>query len=246
MQLKGVSKHYADQPVVDGVSFTLTRASRITLIGPNGAGKTTILRLLLGLEQPDTGSVELKPGLRIGYVPQHFSLPATLPLTVRWWLESVPQVTPLLVEEMAGELNIGSLLPRKLHRLSGGELQRVMLARALLHKPDLLVLDEPAQGIDINGQAELFRLIERASKERGTAVLMVSHDLHLVMSSTTEVLCLNHHVCCHGTPQQINDDPAFIALFGDEVSKRLAWYRHEHDHTHDMAGHVVEDGHHHG
>jgi zinc transport system ATP-binding protein len=226
------------------IDLEVRRARILTLIGPNGAGKTTLVRIALGLLAPTSGTLERAPGLRLGYMPQRLSLPQSMPLTVRRFMTlSHPDRTTL--EHSAREIGVSHLLDRPMQGLSGGETQRVLLARALLGKPDLLVLDEPVQGIDVNGQAEMYRLIKRLRDERGCAVMMVSHDLHLVMAATDEVLCINQHVCCSGHPDAVSRHPAYLDLFGAADAATLAVYTHHHDHIHDLNGNVVEgDGEH--
>lgn len=223
------------------VDFSIARNEIVTLIGPNGCGKTTLLRCLLGLVKADSGRIRRRRKLRIGYVPQKIHFEPNLPITVRYFLKmaSKAPVNPAEVVELTG---IGLLLGHQMRELSGGELQRVLLAQAIMEKPDLLVLDEPVQGVDFAGQAQLYRLIRNVSRERECAVLMVSHDLHLVMADTDRVLCLNGHICCSGTPQRVSRDPAFVKLFGEEVARQIAFYVHHHDHQHSMDGHIIKDG----
>ncbi len=233
--------------ILDRVSLNVERGRIVTLIGPNGAGKTTLVRILLGLLKPDAGRVTRKPGLRIGYMPQRLALSENLPLTVRRFLDLGCRKqceTDLL--GVVRQLEIGHLLESPLQRLSGGEHQRVLLARALLRRPDLLVLDEPVQGVDVTGQAALYGLITRIRGELDCGVLMISHDLHLVMATTDQVLCLNHHVCCSGHPESVSQHPAYLELFGTPASARLAVYTHHHDHTHDIHGDVRPPEHPHG
>lgn len=239
----GIRKRYGKLTVLSDVSLKALPGQIVTLIGPNGSGKTTLLRILLGLELPDNGTVHRRAGLRIGYMPQRIQMDRVMPVTVRWFL-SLYSSGGEAPGRVAEEVEAGHLLDASLHTLSGGELQRVMLARALLCRPELLVLDEPVQGVDISGQAALYALISRIRNRYGCAVLMVSHDLHLVMASTDEVICLNHHVCCAGHPQQVKADPAFAQLFGPLVAESLALYVHRHDHTHDLGGDVHGDGEH--
>jgi zinc transport system ATP-binding protein len=228
---EGLNKSFGNAHVIHNVSLNLQAGNIVTVIGPNGSGKTTLLKLLLGLETPDSGSITRAPGLRIGYMPQRLSVDPILPVTVEWFLKL--SANGHAIAAIADETGIADLLQCKLQSLSGGEMQRVLLARALLCQPDLLVLDEPAQGVDVNGQASLYDLISKVSKKHNTSVLMVSHDLHLVMSSTNHVICLNHHICCSGHPHSVQGDPAFIELFGSHVAKSLAVYTHHHDHSHD-------------
>ncbi len=208
----------------------------MTIIGPNGSGKTTLVRILLGLDTPDQGTITRKDRLRIGYVPQKLAIDPTLPLTTSWFLALTAKQADDVVE-VAREVGVEGILNQPLQALSGGELQRVLIARALLSKPELLVLDEPAQGVDVTGQAMLYALIARLKDTHNLSVLMVSHDLHLVMSATDHVICLNHHICCSGHPHSVRGDPAFAALFGQHVADSLAVYTHHHDHDHNHPHH---------
>jgi zinc transport system ATP-binding protein len=201
-------------------------------VGPNGAGKTTLLKVLLGLIAPDAGSVARRPNLRIGYVPQKLDLSPTLPLTAGRFLKLADAVSHADIAETLKRVGASKVEATPLQSLSGGELQRVLLARALLRKPELLVLDEPVRGVDLVGQADLYDLIAGLRSEMGLGVVLVSHDLHLVMRATDEVLCLNGHVCCHGHPEAVSVHPEFVALFGARVAETMALYPHHHDHRH--------------
>jgi len=229
-----LSKSYGRTRVVDHVSLRLHAGEILTIIGPNGSGKTTLLRLLLGLEDADSGSIRQVDKLKIGYLPQKMHIDPILPMSVDWFLRLYARQRDDIASVL-GEVEAGYLSAQAVQELSGGELQRVMLARALLSEPQLLVLDEPVQGVDVNGQARLYELIARVARKRGSAVLMVSHDLHLVMSATDEVICLNHHICCAGHPHKVSGDPAFSALFGDHAARALAVYTHHHNHQHDHS-----------
>ncbi len=230
--------------VLQGVDLTVRRGEIVTLIGPNGAGKTTLVRVVLGLVRPDRGRVALAPDLVIGYVPQRLHVDPVLPLDVRRFLTLGGAAGRERCQRALDEVGVSGLLDAALHELSGGELRRVVLARALLRDPDLLVLDEPVQGVDLGGQIELYELISRLRGQRACGVLMVSHDLHLVMAATDHVVCLNHHVCCAGRPETVSRDPEYITLFGPRAAEALALYSHAHDHRHDPHGNVVplEDG----
>ncbi len=230
--------HVGGRELIRHIDLEVLRRRILTVIGPNGAGKTTLVRLALGLLAPTAGTIQRAPGLRVGYMPQRLSLPESMPLRVRRFLALAHPNTASLLEN-ARQIGVSHLLDRPMQGLSGGETQRVLLTRALLGHPDLLVLDEPVQGIDVNGQAELYRLIVRLRDERGCAVMMVSHDLHLVMAATDEVLCINQHVCCSGHPDAVSQHPAYLDLFGAADAKTLAVYTHHHDHQHDMHGNVV-------
>ncbi|HZX17410.1 MAG TPA: zinc ABC transporter ATP-binding protein ZnuC [Pseudomonas sp.] len=240
IRLTGVGVTFAGQNVLQDVQLSVKPGEIVTLIGPNGAGKTTLVRAVLGLLKPDSGSVWRKPKLRVGYMPQKLHVDATLPLSVLRFLRLVPGVTRADVQAALSEVGAEQVIDSPLQSISGGELQRVLLARALLREPELLVLDEPVQGVDVAGQAELYRLITQLRDRHGCGVLMVSHDLHLVMSTTDQVVCLNRHVCCSGHPEQVSFDPAFVELFGEDA-KSLAVYTHHHDHEHDLHGAVVAE-----
>ena len=234
---RNVSLRIGDNHILDNVSFALAEGRITTLIGPNGAGKTSLIRILLGLQKPSAGEVSLAAGVNIGYMPQRLNIDRTLPLNVRGFLKLADRNLDNCREALQ-RVGVPQLLDSPFAHLSGGETQRILLARALLRKPRLLVLDEPVQGVDVNGQEILYRLIGNIRDQLGCAIFMVSHDLHLVMAATDEVLCLNHHLCCSGTPEKVSADPAYSELFG----VRTALYTHHHDHEHDLHGCV--DGEH--
>ena len=236
VRLDHVSKRFDGHVVLQQVDFTIERNRIITLIGPNGAGKTTLVKVVLGLLAPDEGLVQRRPDLRIGYMPQKLSLEPTMPLQVGRFLQFAEPDKKLCLDALA-RTGIPHLIDHPVQGLSGGETQRMLLARALLRKPDLLVLDEPVQGVDVSGQEDLYKLISSLRDELECAIFMVSHDLHLVMAATDEVICLNQHVCCSGSPQQVSVDPAFVELFGTKT----ALYTHHHDHHHDLNLEVVSD-----
>ena len=226
--LRGIAKTYGDRQILDSVNLTLIPEQILTLIGPNGAGKTTLVKVVLGLLAPDSGTVERAPELRIGYMPQRLNIDPTLPLRVKRFLQLAEPDTQRCARALA-ETGIPHLLDHPVQSLSGGETQRMLLARALLRQPNLLVLDEPVQGVDVAGQEALYQLIHQLRTRLGCGILMVSHDLHLVMAATDQVVCLNRHICCQGSPQQVSVNPAFVELFG----ARTALYAHHHDHVHD-------------
>ncbi|TVP55714.1 MAG: zinc ABC transporter ATP-binding protein ZnuC [Halomonadaceae bacterium] len=236
--LHDIHVQFSGPPVLQNVSLALHPNDIVTIIGPNGAGKTTLVKVLLGITKADAGRVRRKRGLRIGYVPQQLNLQPTLPLTVERFLR-LAGAEPQSIAHTLERTGVAHLQQNSIHHLSGGEMQRVLLARALLRRPHLLVLDEPAQGVDINGQAALYELIRDLRQELGCAVLMVSHDLHLVMASTDQVICLNRHICCQGQPERIASDPAFTAMFGDRLASSVAVYHHQHNHDHDLHGNPV-------
>lgn len=237
--------------ILDDISLTISAGEILTLVGPNGSGKTTLVRVLLGLVGTDNGALQKKEGLVIGYMPQKLHIDSVLPMSVMRFLKMGIQATQAEIKQMSISLGIEALLGQAVQSVSGGEFQRVLLTRALLRKPDLLVLDEPAQGVDINGQQQLYQLISKIRDDYGCGVLMVSHDLHLVMEATDQVLCLNTHICCTGHPEAVSKHPEYLKLFGSSLDG-MAVYTHNHNHTHDLSGGVVENKecegceHHHG
>lgn len=254
LNLQQISWHIDGRSVLDGVDLRLQRGEITTIIGPNGAGKTCLIRIALGLLPASAGTRWLAPNLRIGYVPQRFPINPYLPLTVadflalpgpsgqasRWW--PAPRQRYAQPDILAALREVGAehLLLHPALTLSGGEQQRVLLARALLRKPDLLVLDEPVQGVDLSGQNELYALIRRLRERHGCGVLMISHDLHVVMAATDQVLCLNRHVCCTGHPEAVSQHPEYQRLFGTSSSRDLAIYTHHHDHHHSLQGDATD------
>ena len=224
--------------ILKEVTVGIGKRDFITLIGPNGAGKSMLLKCLMGFYPPDSGTVKQQKGLKIAYVPQRLLADPTMPISVKRFLTLRKQVDALALHKTAEETHIQAIWDKPLSVLSGGELQRVLLARSLLNDPELLVLDEPAQNLDISGQLNFYKLLERIYKERHLSILMVSHDLHMVMASTQQVICLFHHVCCSGEPQVVTKDPEFISLFGNDMANMMAVYQHSHDHTHSGGEHA--------
>ena len=246
LEMENVSFSRGGKVILNDISLSLSPGEIMTLIGPNGSGKTTLVKIALGLQQPDSGTVRLKRGVRIGYMPQRVVIDPVLPLTVRRFL-SLGGLCKIGRRKAAlEEVGAPHVIDSAVQSISGGEFQRVLLARAILREPDFLVLDEPVQGVDVTGQAALYDLISRIRKRYGCAVLMVSHDLHLVMAQTDSVICLNQHICCSGHPSVVSKDPAFIEMFGQEDADRLAVYHHHHDHVHKASGEIknVPDGDH--
>jgi zinc transport system ATP-binding protein len=248
VEANGIGIRFNGRQVLNDVDVSVHSREIVTLIGPNGAGKTTLVRIILGLLKPDQGKVKRQKGLHIGYMPQRLTLSANLPLTVKRFLGLAQFNHVTRLKQVVAELEIGRLLESQMITLSGGETQRVLLARALLRNPQLLVLDEPVQGVDVTGQADLYGLISRIRNTHDCGVLMISHDLHLVMAATDRVFCLNQHVCCSGHPEAVSRHPAYLELFGTPDIAKLALYTHHHNHRHDIHGNVIptEQDQHHG
>ncbi|MEH3111626.1 MAG: metal ABC transporter ATP-binding protein [Agrobacterium cavarae] len=243
--------------LVRGVDFSVRRGEIVTLIGPNGSGKSTSAKMAIGVMKPDEGKVERLAGLKVGYVPQKLSVDWTMPLTVWRLMTLTGALPPREIDAALNATGIAHLAKAEVQHLSGGEFQRALLARAIARKPDLLVLDEPVQGVDFSGEIALYDLIKTIRNSTGCGILLISHDLHVVMAETDTVICLNGHVCCRGTPQAVSQSPEYMRLFGGAAAKGLAVYSHHHDHTHLPDGRVMrsdgsvtdhchpDDGHHH-
>ncbi|MDV2859037.1 MULTISPECIES: zinc ABC transporter ATP-binding protein ZnuC [Oceanimonas] len=228
VELTNVGLEADGNVILDSISLSLHRGEILTVVGPNGAGKSSLIKLVLDLRKATQGRLWRKSGLRVGYVPQKLHLDPVLPLTVARFL-SLSCGRRLTVAQALARVGAERLAERAMQALSGGEMQRILLARALMMAPELLILDEPAQGVDVHGQTELYALIQQLAGELQCGVLMVSHDLHLVMASTHRVICLNRHVCCHGEPEQVARHPEFARLFGRPELAQLAVYTHHHD-----------------
>ncbi|ATN34246.1 zinc ABC transporter ATP-binding protein [Rhizobium sp. ACO-34A] len=243
--------------LVRGVEFSVRPGEIVTLIGPNGSGKSTSAKMAIGVLKPDEGRVERKPGLRVGYVPQKLAVDWTMPLTVKRLMSLTGPLPESEIKSALEAVGIAHLASAEVQHLSGGEFQRALLARAIARKPDLLVLDEPVQGVDFSGEIALYDLITSIRNSTGCGILLISHDLHVVMAETDTVICLNGHVCCRGTPAAVSQSPEYMRLFGANAGRTLAVYSHDHDHTHLPDGRVMHsdgsvtehchpgDGHHH-
>lgn len=233
VELDGLDVILGGRRVLHGIDLAIAPGEIVTIVGPNGSGKSTLLRAIIGAVRPAAGEVRRRPGLRLGYVPQRLHIDATLPLTVRRFLSLPAHVPDAAAITALAEAGAGDLAARQMAGLSGGQLQRVLLARALLGEPHLLILDEPTQGLDQPGSAGFYRRIADARDRLGCAVLMVSHELHVVMAASDRVICLNGHICCEGAPAHVAGAPEYRALFGTGTRGALALYRHDHDHEHD-------------
>lgn len=232
LEARDLGVRHGENTILHGIWLSIARGEIVTIVGPNGAGKSTLVRALIGLEPAATGQVLRAPGLRIGYVPQRLKIEAGLPMTVRRFLSLPHRVTDSAAAEALARVGVPGIEGQQLAGLSGGQFQRALLARALLSAPDLLILDEPTQGLDQPGIAAFYRLLSDLRGQTGVAVLMVSHDLLVVMSASDRVICLNGHVCCEGAPEHVSAAPAYRALFGAGEGGVLALYRHHHDHDH--------------
>ena len=233
---RGVAMKRGDREVLSNVDLDVLPGEIVTLIGPNGAGKTTLVRLLLGIEAPSQGTIVKPASTRIGYVPQRFEVDSTIPMTVGSFLALGAAAKQSEIKSALEETGASRTLDQQLSKLSGGETQRVLIARALLRRPNLLILDEPASGVDFSGEADLYDLIDRLRAKHRLGVLLISHDLHVVMARSDRVICLNGHVCCSGKPEDVSQHASYARIFGPLAATKLGVYRHHHDHRHDLTG----------
>ena len=233
VEISNLDIRLGSNTVLHNVEMRVEPGEIITIVGPNGSGKTTLLKAIIGSIKPSVGWVKKSPGLRIGYVPQRLHIDATLPITVRRFLSLPRSVPDSVAHDALTTAGVKDLGMQQMTRLSGGQFQRVLLARALLGRPELLLLDEATQGLDQPGSAAFYRQIETVRQHLDCAVLMVSHELHVVMAASDRVICLNGHICCHGAPGQVATAPEYRALFGSGSQGALALYQHEHTHSHD-------------
>lgn len=232
VQLDGAGVRRSGDWLVRGVDLTVSPGEIVTLIGPNGSGKSTTAKMTLGILKPTEGRSRRKSGLKVGYVPQKLAIDWTLPLTVRRFMRLTNRLSSEACHCALDQTGAGHLVDAQVRTLSGGELQRVMLARAIARQPDLLVLDEPVQGVDYAGEIAIYDLISEIRDRLRCGILMISHDLHVVMAAADQVICLNGHVCCRGTPSDVSQDESYQALFGARAGAGLAVYKHHHDHVH--------------
>jgi zinc transport system ATP-binding protein len=233
LEAKKLNYKINGKEILRDVSLKVSKNDFVTIVGPNGAGKTSLLQILLGSKQASEGTIRREKGLKVGYVPQKIFIDYTMPINVAYFLKLCQKTSEKEFLQIVKETNIEKLLEKQMSILSGGEIQRVLLAKALLVSPDLLILDEPAQNLDISGQIAFYELLRKIYKKKKISILMVSHDLHMVMSATKNVICLFNHVCCSGEPNKVTKDPEFIAMFGDNMSKLISIYNHYHSHEHE-------------
>ncbi len=235
LTVENLSVRYGTSEVLHDVSLEIAPGEIVTVVGPNGSGKTSLLRAIVGAVTPARGRISTARGVVVGYVPQRLHVDPTLPITVARFLRLPGGAATKDIRAALERAGAPGIMNRQMSQLSGGQLQRVLLARALVAQPNLLLLDEPTAGLDQPGSAAFYRLIEEVRRETGCAVLMISHELHVVMSASDRVICLNGHVCCQGTPDKVSSAPEYRALFGAGTGGALALYRHDHDHAHDHA-----------
>ena len=240
VKLNNVGIQQNDKWLVKGVSLEVEKGKIVTLIGPNGSGKSTTAKIALGIYKNIEGNVE-KFTNNVGYVPQKISIDWTLPLRVKDFMVLTDNIKDELIDEALSLTGVINLKEKNLGNLSGGEFQRVLLARAISKKPELLVLDEPVQGVDFTGEIALYELIKKISEKLNCGILLISHDLHTVMSATDHVVCLNGHVCCSGSPKDVARNNEYKALFGEQASQTLSVYEHKHDHEHSIDGKIKKN-----
>ena len=240
VKLKDAGFKINDKWLVQGVSLQVEKGKIVTLIGPNGSGKSTTAKIALGIYKKIEGAVE-KFTNKVGYVPQKISIDWTLPLRVNDFMVLTENLKSETIDEALSLTGVIHLKDKNLGDISGGEFQRVLLARAISKKPDLLVLDEPVQGVDFTGEIALYELIKKICDELDCGILLISHDLHTVMSATDHVVCLNGHVCCSGSPTDVAKNDEYKALFGEQASQILSRYEHKHDHIHTDEGKIKKN-----
>lgn len=231
IKINALNVQYGGKKVLQNLDLYLTKREIVTIVGPNGSGKTTLFKAIIGTAPISSGKVKLKPNLKIGYVPQQLNIDGSLPLTVSRFLQIAQSNDEKSLKEALEMAGIEDILKAQISKLSGGQMQRVLLARAIINQPDVLLLDEATRGLDQPGAAAFYRLIENIRKDTGCAVLMISHDLHVVMAASDRVICLNGHICCEGAPQTVATSPQYKALFGTDVDGAFALYQHSHNHN---------------
>ena len=234
LEAHNISKNFGNKTVLKNITLSLKTNEIKTIMGPNGAGKSTLAKILLGIIQPDQGNITKRDNLNISYMPQISKINNNIPISVEYFLSLHPTriISKQKIVNLSNDLGIKNLMNQSLHNLSGGETKKVFLAKSLIDDPDLLILDEPEQGVDINGQIEIYKQLKQINDSKNTSILIIAHDLHFVMKSTSEVICLNQHICCEGKPQHLSNNQEYINLFGKEAAKTMSLYGHDHDHKH--------------
>jgi len=239
VKLENAGVYRSSKWLVRGISLEINQGQIVTLIGPNGSGKTTTAKMILNILNTDEGLVKGNAN-KMAYVPQKINIDWTMPLRVIDFMKITSSLNNTQITESLVMTGVDKLLYNQIHSLSGGEFQRVLIARAIAKKPDLLVLDEPVQGVDFNGEIALYNLIKEISVNLNCGILLISHDMHFVMSTTDHVICLNGHICCSGSPSNVVKNPEYIKLFGEHNSETLSYYQHQHDHSHNHDGSISE------
>ena len=237
VKLDNAGVYRSSKWLVRGISFEINKGQIVTLIGPNGSGKTTTAKMILNILDTDEGMATSNTS-KMAYVPQKINIDWTMPLRVIDFMKITNNLNNTQITDSLTMTGVDKLLYNQIHSLSGGEFQRVLIARAIAKKPDLLVLDEPVQGVDFNGEIALYNLIKKISTTLNCGILLISHDMHFVMSTTDHVICLNGHICCSGNPSSVVKNPEYIKLFGEHNSETLSYYQHQHDHSHNNDGSV--------
>ena len=237
VKLENAGVYRSSKWLVRGISFEINKGQIVTLIGPNGSGKTTTAKMILNILDTDEG-IATSNTSKMAYVPQKINIDWTMPLRVIDFMKITNNLNNTQITDSLTMTGVDKLLYNQIHSLSGGEFQRVLIARAIAKKPDLLVLDEPVQGVDFNGEIALYNLIKKISTTLNCGILLISHDMHFVMSTTDHVICLNGHICCSGNPSSVVKNPEYIKLFGEHNSETLSYYQHQHDHSHNNDGSV--------
>ena len=237
VKLENAGVYRSSKWLVRGISFEINKGQIVTLIGPNGSGKTTTAKMILNILDTDEGMATSNTS-KMAYVPQKINIDWTMPLRVIDFMKITNNLNNTQITDSLTMTGVDKLLYNQIHSLSGGEFQRVLIARAIAKKPDLLVLDEPVQGVDFNGEIALYNLIKKISSNLNCGILLISHDMHFVMSTTDHVICLNGHICCSGNPSSVVKNPEYIKLFGEHNSETLSYYQHQHDHSHNNDGSI--------
>ena len=237
VKLENAGVYRSSKWLVRGISLEINQGQIVTLIGPNGSGKTTTAKMILNILNTDEGLVTGNAN-KMAYVPQKINIDWTMPLRVIDFMKITSSLNNTQITESLVMTGVDKLLYNQIHSLSGGEFQRVLIARAIAKKPDLLVLDEPVQGVDFNEEIALYNLIKEISVNLNCGILLISHDMHFVMSTTDHVICLNGHICCSGSPSNVVKNPEYIKLFGEHNSETLSYYQHQHDHSHNHDGSI--------
>ncbi len=234
--LKEISLKINNRQILSDINLEIKQGEITTLIGPNGGGKTSIARILIGILKANSGTVFVSKNAKIGYMPQKITIEKTIPLRVidfitltscNWQKKKTEEI-----DKLSSKLGISNILTNSIHQISGGQLQKVLLISALINNPEILVLDEPTQYMDVSSQNDFYQIIEEIREQKKCAVLIISHDLHIVMQRTNQVICINQHICCKGTPESINQHPEYLSLFGNNKTDNIAIYSHRHDHKH--------------